>query len=1037
MDDIRADLTELVRLTSGPLRSDDAAPALGIDVAAVEDVGEDLVAEGVLGFSEGGFVSGPGVDQMGVSEVRRTRLAVALAEALTARGGDPGEIGNLYAAAGRWENARDRLAEAALRSGLDPAAAAHLAALGLQAEKHAPGLSRVAQGRLRLVRARHLRATGRSHEAMEELDVAVRWLHGAERVDALGFTTVVADDLQAPQWAETLAALGEYEAWSAGEPAKAASMLTLRGRMLSRMGFPREADRVLEIGLSLLEEHGHEAQRFYARLNRARVQLDRGEARSAEAGFARLREDAKEIEGPVSQADKEVYWARAAFAAGRPAEAVDAVERAEAAAVENDAPVLSFLAAIARAEGALCFERHEEALEAADRVLELALAHLPAWENRARALRARALVGLGRPDVATSEVAAALASTPEGVDGLRLRKEIEVIRLLALPPEAPWPKVDAEDLTDELLQAQWHLPALELMIERAERENDAELALHAAGLAIDLGIPTRAIRAAHVADLWSDPAGQAVAYAAQTVAHHLPESWKEDWTGLPHVAAALAVEVADDEVAVEALTAQWAQAVETAGLAGEVLSPAQRRIRGLVRRRAVTSWARRLVTVAGVVVVAAVVSVLVFVMLRSPPPDGTTTTSGPAAIVALEDTKIDVPEDLKPISGVTTYRGDPGRSGVLPGTGVSAAEGYYWRYTGASAAIVGSPVTYGKWVFVGSVDSSVHAIDMTTGRRLWQKRARGGVLATPAVAELRSEAGRAEAPPVVVIAYGSDSGEITFREAIQRPFNVIHAEFAGVGQAVIGTPLAMGNRFVVATAGPDSGRVLGISPLAKSLDWTFPLDEVECEQVTEAVPECDPLGPIVGSPAAADGIVYVATSEIGTGYLYGIHPVSGMQLCRSGPIGPFEVNPVVADGVVYALNTSGQLYAFATPSCSDSAPNRNVLYYDVSGAGAAPAIIGDLLVIPVDTGVLFIDLATDEDLQIFDSGAPVRSAPVVADGKVYFGNDDGVVFALDLETRDELWRWQAGGAVESSVSVLDGVVIVTSTDATVTAIGGS
>jgi outer membrane protein assembly factor BamB len=67
----------------------------------------------------------------------------------------------------------------------------------------------------------------------------------------------------------------------------------------------------------------------------------------------------------------------------------------------------------------------------------------------------------------------------------------------------------------------------------------------------------------------------------------------------------------------------------------------------------------------------------------------------------------------------------------------------------------------------------------------------------------------------------------------------------------------------------------------------------------------------------------------------------------------------------------------------------------------------------------------------------VRSAPVVADGKVYFGNDDGVVFALDLETRDELWRWQAGGAVESSVSVLDGVVIVTSTDATVTAIGGS
>jgi hypothetical protein len=77
----------------------------------------------------------------------------------------------------------------------------------------------------------------------------------------------------------------------------------------------------------------------------------------------------------------------------------------------------------------------------------------------------------------------------------------------------------------------------------AEREKDAELALYATGLAIDLGLPTVAVRAAHIAKLWADPAGQAVAFAAQGIVGHLPPDWAESWSQHEHVAAALAVEV--------------------------------------------------------------------------------------------------------------------------------------------------------------------------------------------------------------------------------------------------------------------------------------------------------------------------------------------------------------------------------------------------------------------------------------------------------------------------------------------------------------
>ncbi len=1036
MSNIGRDLRALARLARHPVRAEEAAAALGVPVSEVVDAGEALVADGTLAFRDGGFAPGAGGEDAAASPVRDAQLAGSLADAISAKGGDPGDVGHLLAAAARWAEARPLLAAAALRAGIDQIAAGDLAALAITAEEHAPGLDAVTQGRLRLTRARPLSASGHAAEAMAQLDIAIRLLDGdEEEINALGFATAVADNMQMPQRAETYAALGEQQSWNLGFPAKAASLLTLRGRVLSRIGFPREADRVLERGQELLEIHGDAGQKFRGRLNRAWVHLDRGEVRHAEGGFDRLREEAGPLEGPVSVADKEAYWARAAFAVGQPAAALAAAERAEAAAAKLDAPAPAFIAAIARAEGALYFERYQEALAASDQVMGHVETQFHEWENRARVLRARALIGLGRLEEAGAEATAALAVTPEGVNGLRLRKEIEVLRLLSLPLDRSWPQRDVENLTDELLAANWHLAALELLVARAGREKDAELALYATGLAMDLGVPTVAIRAAHLAKLWTDPAGQAVAFAAQDVIGHLPATWTEDWTALPHVAAALGVEVADDEVASEALTAQWAAVVSGAGLDTlETLSPAQRRAQGLVRRRAVTSIGRRILQAAALLLVVAGVSVGVTTLLSDDTPTvetlATTTT-----LPSLEETAIEVPAGSI-FAGVTMFRGDPGRSGFLAdATGVTEAEGFYWRYATADQ-VVASPVTFGKWVFIASQDGSVHAVDMTNGSQLWTFGSPSPIVATPAIGEL-SGADRGEAPPIAVIAYGSSDGVITFREAVNSPFNVVHTEFAGAGQSVRATPLIVGDRVIVATAGPGSGRVLGITPMTRTLDWTFPLTPEECAGLTEEVPECEPVGPVLGAPALADGVIYFGTSGSTGGYLYAIDAETGQQVCRSAPIGAIEVNPVVVDGVVYALTTSGQLYAFAVPTCSAPAPDRNPLYYDVNGAGTAPAINGDTMVIPVASRLLILDLVADTILHDFNAGSAVRSAPTIAGGIVYFGTEAGTVFALDLETGEELWRWETGGAVRSSVTVLDGVVFVTSTDTRLYAIGGS
>jgi eukaryotic-like serine/threonine-protein kinase len=73
--------------------------------------------------------------------------------------------------------------------------------------------------------------------------------------------------------------------------------------------------------------------------------------------------------------------------------------------------------------------------------------------------------------------------------------------------------------------------------------------------------------------------------------------------------------------------------------------------------------------------------------------------------------------------------------------------------------------------------------------------------------------------------------------------------------------------------------------------------------------------------------------------------------------------------------------------------------------------------------------AKPELLWTFKAGKPIKAPAAIAQGRVFVGDDAGVVHALDLATGKEIWSFKTEGGIEAAPLVLDGTVFIGSSDA--------
>ncbi len=180
-----------------------------------------------------------------------------------------------------------------------------------------------------------------------------------------------------------------------------------------------------------------------------------------------------------------------------------------------------------------------------------------------------------------------------------------------------------------------------------------------------------------------------------------------------------------------------------------------------------------------------------------------------------------------------------------------------------------------------------------------------------------------------------------------------------------------------------------------------------------------PAGPSI----VVNGMVILG----GNGKVYALDEISGVELWRSFTVvGSITGNPSYSDGKVYVTTSSGYVYSI------NATTGQKVWENQLTSTGqiqSSPTVAnGKVYVTTTDNYLFGCDIATGQyDVWYFQAGGPIYSSPAVSGNMVYFGCDDGKVYALDTSNPAgfvQIWRFQTSGQIRSSPCVADGKVFI-------------
>ncbi len=355
---------------------------------------------------------------------------------------------------------------------------------------------------------------------------------------------------------------------------------------------------------------------------------------------------------------------------------------------------------------------------------------------------------------------------------------------------------------------------------------------------------------------------------------------------------------------------------------------------------------------------------------------------------------------LRADSQPAMFRGNPQHTGVYDARPMFAAQKERWRFQTAHVNR-STPAIADGIVYAGSCDGNLYAIDAAAGTLKWKFQTTGEITSSPAVAE-------------GLVYVNNDAG--------------LYALDARTGQQKwllkTGAPVPFAQRWDYFQSSPAwvsgvlyfgsaDGHLYAVDGKAGKVLWKYPTQ-----------------GRVRASPAVADGVVYGGSMD---GNLYALNAATGKlkwKFKTEGnaffPLGEIQSTPAVGEGAVYFGSRDGHLYAVDIAT----GQKKWAFSHDGSWCISGPAVADGLVFAGSSDGqfVNAVDAQTGGEKWRFKMSSRVFSSGAVVAGNVYFGAWGGEVFWFDAKSGKQMGGTMAEAAVQTSPVVADGVLYFGSDD---------
>lgn len=373
-------------------------------------------------------------------------------------------------------------------------------------------------------------------------------------------------------------------------------------------------------------------------------------------------------------------------------------------------------------------------------------------------------------------------------------------------------------------------------------------------------------------------------------------------------------------------------------------------------------------------------------------------------------TIVDGDKKITPKSGTdwTMFHGNAQHTGYAKDT-LEAGLRLGWTYRTPGTILTSSPAIVDGIVYIGTRDEdnndhhAIHAVNLKTGKKLWQMKADAQVQSSPAVAE-----GIVYASTIRGTLYAMDAktGKLIWeksvaKDEVQRAWMYYSPT---VDNGVVYQAYSTGSGGAMMALDARTGEELWNAPLAGG--WI-----------------------VESTPVVQDGKVYVGADG---GWLIALDASNGKEIWRQRPAGGWMHSmPSISEGRLYMGYQGGLLVAL------DASTGKELWRYKSSdssyihgGATGSSAAVADGVVYMgfPDGNVAALDAVTGALKWKYRTQGGIISSAAVSGEVVFIGSNDGNLYAFDRLTGQPLWQHEIGAWVASSPAISGNALVVGALD---------